>query len=46
MAASVAATPRANYLYFPLHDARPIPVGGFDGIIDAAAGGNWKSAHG
>ena len=27
---------RANYLYFPLRDARPIPVGRFDGIIDAA----------
>lgn len=27
--------PRLNYLYFPLHDARPIPVGRFDAIIDA-----------
>ena len=27
--------PGVNYLYFPLRDARPIPVGRFDGIIDA-----------
>ena len=24
-----------NYLHYPLRDARPIPVGRFDGIIDA-----------
>jgi len=27
--------PRVNYLHFPLRDARPIPVGRFDGIVDA-----------
>ena len=28
--------PGVNCLYFPLRDARPIPAGRFDGIIDAA----------
>jgi protein-tyrosine phosphatase len=27
--------PGVNYLCFPLYDARPIPVGRFDAIIDA-----------
>ena len=27
--------PGVNYMHFPLRDARPIPVGRFDGIIDA-----------
>ena len=27
--------PGVNYLHFPVPDARPIPVGRFDGIIDA-----------
>jgi protein-tyrosine phosphatase len=31
--------PRVNYLYFPLRDARPIPGGRFDAIIDAL----WES---
>jgi len=42
MAASVGATPLVNYLYFPLRDARPIPVGRFDGIPDAALAGVGK----
>ena len=28
-------TPDINYIHFPLRDARPIPVGRFDEIIDA-----------
>ena len=28
-------TPDINYIHFPLRDARPIPVGHFDEIIDA-----------
>ncbi|MDR3677854.1 MAG: dual specificity protein phosphatase [Acidobacteriota bacterium] len=29
--------PRLNYLYFPLRDDRPVPVGRLDAIIDAIA---------
>ena len=32
-------TPDINYIHFPLRDARPIPVGHFDEIID----GLWEN---